>query len=706
MTLFIRSLFLPPLFILLSSGCTPAKIDVKEEPKANKSIRVEQDSDRRAVKAPKKQDKIYALDTEEFQAEDRTHIEIVNEESIERDPLLETKSELYSFYKCRDAKTQNCFEEDFTQVGIDDYVTLDNKILDGTSDFTISTWFKTSKTGEQSLLSGANDKIFDEILLFLNNNKELVIYLHGQKCYLPLPDISDNEWHFLSWSREGTNNRIFLDGVEQGRCNLAYMPLNIYPTGLIVGQEQDSLGGGFDESQSFVGIIDKMIFTKEALSLEKILELKEATHPKKPTKYTKTIDTPLDDKSISLSVGESKLIKMLDRGKVIVANPNVLKVTTTYSAKETYLVLSGKKEGYSTILLLLKNGDKKIWKVNVDKQNYNLEAINNDLNRLFPSSDVHMILDRSNKLVLKGQAADKYAMDAILQYVQNLGGSITNLVRFQQASRIKLEAKVIEINRTKMKAAGMNLLSIGSSGSIGVATAGSLDSYNIAQGAVDASMAPAFYEALQIMFSAGDVSGILSLLESKGMSKTLSTPSTIAEDGKEAKLFVGGEIPVPVPQGTGDTITVVWKEYGIKLDFLPKINEDGKISLKLMAQVGDTNPTNGVVISGLSIPSIDTRNVTTEVTLDNREDFLIGGLLFSKQKNFEDKVPILGDIPLIGTFFKKVRSDYEELELIISIKPTIVTENVSERFLDQDDEYEFSWEQYLVGGLYKKSPNE
>jgi len=699
-----KSLILFSLLVFFSSGCTAVKTDVKEETKLEKNTSVLQDLNQ-AVVASENEEKIYVLDTEGIQTQDETHVEIVNYKPAEKNLLLETKTALYSFYNCKKnefiTESSHCIEEDFTQVGIDDYVSLDNEILNGIGNFTISTWFKTYKLGEQSLLSGANETMFDEILLFLNNNKELVIYLHGNRCYFPIPDIADDNWHFLTWSREGSTNKIYLNGIESGTCNLPFKTLKIEPNGLIVGQEQDILGSGFDESQSFDGIIDKMMFTQKSLSPETILELKNATHPKN-LQVTKNA-TIVNDDSLSIGVGESKLIKMLNKGKVIVGNPNILKVTTTYSAGENYLVLSGKSEGYSSILLLLNNGDKKAWKINVYKQNYNLEAINNDLHRLFPNSAVSMLLDESNTLVLKGSVRDKYDMDAILQYAQNLGGNVTNLVKFQQISRIKLEAKIIEISRTKMKAAGMNLLSIGSSGSLGVASAGTLSSYNVAQGAAGASMAPAFHEAFQIMFGIGDVSGILSLLESKGMSKTLSTPSTIAEDGKEAKLFVGGEIPVPIPQGTGDAITVTWKEYGIKLNFLPKINEDGKISLKLMAQVGDTNPNNGVVISGLSIPSIDTRNVESEVTLEDKEDFLIGGLLFSKQKNIEDKVPVLGDIPFIGTFFKKMKSDYEELELIISIRPTIVTENASEELLGKEDNYDYNWDQYLLGSFYKKS---
>jgi hypothetical protein len=162
---------------------------------------------------------------------------------------------------------------DFSSDGISDYISLDNRAVDGLEDFTINTWFKTSNQRSQPLLSGANAHQNNELLLWISPTK-FTPHIKGKKRILTIPDTTDNKWHMFTWTREADKSCVYIDGtLQQCKDDLPTGALKIDPNGLILGQEQDAVGGRFDPNQNFVGLQDELTIFNYPLLAEEISTL-------------------------------------------------------------------------------------------------------------------------------------------------------------------------------------------------------------------------------------------------------------------------------------------------------------------------------------------------------------------------------------------------------------------------------------------------
>lgn len=404
---------------------------------------------------------------------------------------------------------------------------------------------------------------------------------------------------------------------------------------------------------------------------------------------------------LSLFIGESTVLDGDGIVKVFVSNPDVARVNTAVIGGHSYMVLTAKKEGYCDLIRMGKNGPLEKVSLIVTAPSSDAAMINADIRRTIPESAVEVQSDK-NTLTVTGSVENKEEMDTLLQLLSRYSGKIDNQVAIGGAKQIKLEAKIIEMSRTKLKEAGINLLGIGSSATAGIFTAGSLSSFTAGRGTFSniEALSPVS-DAFQLLLGVGDISAVLSILESKGITKTLSRPSVTTEDKKSAKLFVGGSIPVPVPQSGSNLISIEWKEYGIKLDFVPNVTKKGSIALKVKAEAGELSQNKGVTIAGTNVPAIDTRQIDSEVTLGEGEELVIAGLMFSKDQNTVEKVPLLGDIPVLGAFFKKAYDSREELELIVVLQPHFVSAE-PKPLLDEEKLKPLKpmeWSEYLIGNV-------
>jgi len=181
--------------------------------------------------------------------------------------------------------------------------------------------------------------------------------------------------------------------------------------------------------------------------------------------------------------------------------------------------------------------------------------------------------------------------------------------------------------------------------------------------------------ALRWVHGMEDISTMVTALKSNGVIRVLAEPNLVAASGEKANFLSGGEIPVPIASsGTtgGSTVTIEWKEFGVKVDFLPTIVDEGVINLKIAPEVSSLDFGNGIVLSGFQIPALRTRRATTTVELRNRETLVIGGLLMEEETKFESRVPVLGDIPLLGYLFRSERVAKTTNELLLVVSPRIV----------------------------------
>lgn len=172
------------------------------------------------------------------------------------------------------------------------------------------------------------------------------------------------------------------------------------------------------------------------------------------------------------------------------------------------------------------------------------------------------------------------------------------------------------------------------------------------------------------------ISAAVHALQTRGKIKLLANPRLVSMSDKEASFLVGGEIPVPVAQaisGGTPTITIVWKEYGVKLNFIPSIVDTNLVNLKIIPEVSSLDPSNGIQLSGFTIPAIRTRRAEATVEINSRQSLVLGGLNSTESNEVISRVPILGQIPILSFFFSHKSTVKSENELLIIVSPRIIT---------------------------------
>ncbi|CAA2108406.1 type II and III secretion system protein family protein [Variovorax paradoxus] len=246
-----------------------------------------------------------------------------------------------------------------------------------------------------------------------------------------------------------------------------------------------------------------------------------------------------------------------------------------------------------------------------------------------------------------------------------------------RSSTVQVEVKVVEFNRSVLKQAGLNLFSTraNSNGfSFGVFSPSSLQSTTFASdGSIGGEYNNPLAQAFSLLFNFGKA-GIglnVGFLEGNGMARVLAEPTLVALSGQSASFLAGGELPIPVPQGLGTT-SIEYKPFGIGLTLTPTVLSNERIVLKVAPEASDLDYTNSLSINGVAVPAITTRRADTTVELGDGESFIIGGLVSRTTTSNADKVPVLGDLPILGTFFKKNNYQMKEKELAILVTPHLV----------------------------------
>lgn len=257
------------------------------------------------------------------------------------------------------------------------------------------------------------------------------------------------------------------------------------------------------------------------------------------------------------------------------------------------------------------------------------------------------------------------------------------------SNTVQVDVQVVEFKKSAMRRAGMNLSSGGPNDhgfQFGISTPGISNgsgssggsSGSGGSGSSGSGGSSAITSAMNLVLSFGKAfsgQGIvaqLGFLESNGLARILAKPTLVAHTGQSASFLAGGEIPIPVPAGRDGNIAIQYKEFGVKLQLTPTILSNERIALKVAPEASDLDFTQGVTISGVSVPSVRTRRADTMVELADGESFIIGGLVNRTTMSSVSKVPLLGDLPILGTFFKNLNYSQEETELVIIVTPRLV----------------------------------
>jgi pilus assembly protein CpaC len=350
-------------------------------------------------------------------------------------------------------------------------------------------------------------------------------------------------------------------------------------------------------------------------------------------------------------------------------------IAETHAISPTEVMVNGKAPGETSLIIWDTRGGRQFFNVTVrasnSANNDNLEAIRRELRMELPGQPVKISMENGN-IFLRGTVKDLTSSRRAVE-IASTGGKVLNLLDVNVPAsdpQVLLKVRFASVDRSKEKQLGINFFSSGFGNVLGGISTGQYSPPAITPGANGSSATLGLSNELNIFgFLPGlNVGATLQALETKGVVETLAEPNILALNGKEASFLAGGEYPYPVAQAAAAgsaTITIMFKEYGIRLNFVPTVTPRGTIRLQVAPEVSALDFTNAVEVSGFDVPAITSRKMRTEVELGDGQSFVIAGLLDNEETENFQKIPFLGDIPILGKFFQSMTRTKTNTELIV-----------------------------------------
>ncbi len=372
---------------------------------------------------------------------------------------------------------------------------------------------------------------------------------------------------------------------------------------------------------------------------------------------------------INVLVGQSRVINF-DRpiGRFSISNPEIAEAVMV---RPDQVLVNGKAFGQVNFIAWEKSDSKFIvFDVFVRA---NLSLIDSQIRALFPRDDIRLS-QANGSVVLSGTVADPATAAQADSVVQAAGFKTVNMLGspVKSATQVQLQIRVAEVSRAKLRDLGASFAYQGSPGAGGFASGGGPGSLSDIAGGV---LNTTFNSAANIFLMGGNTLQMIRAMQTNGTLRALAEPNLIAMDGQVASFLAGGEFPIPVIQaggGGGNSVTIQFKEYGIRLNFKPTIIDEDHIRLELEPEVSTIDFANGVRFQGFVVPALRTRRARTGVELRDGQSFALAGLLDNSETRNMSKVPVIGDIPIIGNLFKSTQFQKNETELVFIVTADVV----------------------------------
>ena len=396
---------------------------------------------------------------------------------------------------------------------------------------------------------------------------------------------------------------------------------------------------------------------------------------------------------VEVSLNESKYMAASGITRLAVGNPAIADVQLLSSGD---FLLVGKKAGTTSLIVWSDGGRRTEYTVYVAGNDRGMASAIQDAIG-YPKVHVQMIEDR---VMLRGKVENQHEHDTALKiaglYTGGDGSGVIDLLEMEHPSQIRLEAQIIEINSDYTKNLGIQYWSQtpGSNSSSGSSTGN--PNNNITVGTAGLFYGGEDFSSTRkhggwLGSHVANVNVTLQALINEGKARILSRPSITTMSGKTANILIGGRIPIPVSDGNGN-VSIDWHEYGVKLNIEPVVDSEDKITSKVHAEVSTLDYSHGVKIDSFSVPGIATREAESEVNVRSGMTMAIGGLINSEDAKIVSKIPLLGDLPIIGRFFRHTSNTRDKREVIILITPTLVADDtpvpMSQRMKESYEEIE------------------
>jgi len=378
---------------------------------------------------------------------------------------------------------------------------------------------------------------------------------------------------------------------------------------------------------------------------------------------------------LRLLVGRSVIINAVARFKrIYVADPLVI---DSFTSSPTQIVVTARVPGVSSLIVWDEADNSQVYLVSSDTDATNLQ---NELHEALPKARI-LVTTQRDRISLSGEVTDDAALDVATKMAALYGKTVVNslVVRPAHLRQVKLKVQMIEIDRSRLDTFGVNFLSQGRNTS--AVSTGQFPAVNIgtSTSATGAPTTPSLTIGtplnLLLFSSSLNIGLILQDLQNKQIAQILAEPTITAVSGQKASFLSGGEFPFPVVQASAGglaSVTLQFRPYGVKLDFTPTVNADGTIRLDVAPEVSALDYSTSVTIAGYTIPAISTRRAETEVELRDGQSFAISGLLDHRTADIYNKMPGVGDIPILGQLFRSKSTTHSTVELLVLVTPTLV----------------------------------
>ena len=390
-------------------------------------------------------------------------------------------------------------------------------------------------------------------------------------------------------------------------------------------------------------------------------------------------------KTIPLTTGRGELLQFPDDVKQVAAAEPKIADVVVIDPRE--VMINAKEVGKTTVVIWDGQNGPMRYNVDVIADTSEVDNFKEELARQLPGCDIQ-VTGKGETIVLTGTAETEEQSKKAQALAQTRAKTVVNLIKVtapKEPKQIILKVVFASIDRTVLRQWGFNLIShspvLNGQSSTQQFSPPTFSPLQYNNGNFQNSSSVNFSSLLNLFAYRPDINmgATIQALQQNDLLQILAEPNLIAEDGKEASFLAGGSFPFPVLTttstggGTAPVITVQFKPYGVQLTFTPTITPTGSIDLKVSPEVSSLDFTNAVVLAGYQIPALSQKRADTQVMLRDGQSFVIAGMLDDQVTRTMDKIPWLGDLPILGTLFKSRSTNKTSSELLVVITPHIAT---------------------------------
>jgi pilus assembly protein CpaC len=383
---------------------------------------------------------------------------------------------------------------------------------------------------------------------------------------------------------------------------------------------------------------------------------------------------------LRVMVGKSLLINTTERLRRVSVTDDA--VADAIPVTPTQILVHGRAAGEVSLLIWDELERSRSFDLRVD---VDVSTAAEEEKRVFPDEQITVSPSRS-AIVLSGHVSTEDVSKRAGMIAEAYSKNVVNVLTFGPvgAQEVLLEVKFAEVDRSAVTQLGINIFMPGLGNTIATSQTGQFGSVQIHNTATTTQTTAGgtttttqtatpptttINDFLNLFVARTDINigAVIKALQQKNLLQILAEPNLIAVNGKEASFLAGGEFPFPIVQpGAGFTaVTISFKEFGVQLKFTPVIMPNGNIHLKVAPQVSALDFANALTISGFTVPALSTRKAETEFELKDGQSFVIAGLIDNRVTDLYNKVPGLGDIPILGNFFRSKSAQRSNSELMV-----------------------------------------